>query len=127
MTLKKFTLISLIIFAVIILAIYIAGIFGGSGNGASLQNRSSQQTATTTAKNFPAFSMDDVSKHNLPTDCWLVINSKVYSVSTYIGNHPGGADAIIFNCGKEVTGIFAQIHSNSAWDLLAKFQIGTIK
>ncbi len=70
--------------------------------------------------------MSDVSSHNKRNDCYLVIKNNVYDVSSYISNHPGGQGKIISNCGQEVTGIFADIHSNFAWDLLKNYKIGQI-
>ncbi len=68
----------------------------------------------------------EVEKHNSPSDCYMVINNNVYDVSNYGSEHPGGSSAIYDNCGKEVTGLFARIHSNSAWDLLKKYKIATL-
>lgn len=88
-----------------------------------------QPPAATTpvVKTSPVFTLSEVAKHSTPSDCYLVINNKVYNVSSFIGSHPGGARNITNNCGKEVTGIFAQIHSNRAWDLLIKYYIGSIQ
>ncbi len=72
------------------------------------------------------FTLDEISNHNLPTDCYLVINNNVYDVSSYIVYHPGGSKVITSRCGQEVSGIFAKIHSNRAWDLLKRFKIGTV-
>ena len=66
-----------------------------------------------------------VSQHNSPSDCYLVIKGLVYDVSSYINKHPGGSNNLISNCGSEVTGIFASIHSNAAWNLLKNYQVGT--
>lgn len=72
------------------------------------------------------FTVSDVYNHNTKNDCYLIINNKVYDVSSYIGYHPAGSRVIASRCGKEVTGIFASIHSNRAWDLLARYQIGAV-
>lgn len=80
---------------------------------------------TSTTKTSSVFTLSEVAKHSTPSDCYLAINNKVYDVSNFIGSHPGGANKIISNCGKEVTGIFAQIHSNRAWDLLIKYYVGS--
>lgn len=66
----------------------------------------------------------EVAKPSTMSDCYLIINSKVYDVSNYINLHPGGAGNIASRCGGEVTGLFAAIHSNFAWDLLKKYYIG---
>jgi cytochrome b involved in lipid metabolism len=70
--------------------------------------------------------MVDVLNHNRRNDCYLVINGNVYDVSPYMPHHPAGSRIISKYCGGEVTGIFAQIHSNRAWNLLAKYKVGTV-
>ena len=71
------------------------------------------------------FTLNEASKHNKKKDCYLIINNNVYDVSLY-KHHPGGSRSITSRCGKEVTSIFAKIHSNKAWDLLKKYKIWTI-
>jgi cytochrome b involved in lipid metabolism len=73
-----------------------------------------------------SFTIAEISRHNSRNDCYLIINNNVYDVSSYISYHPGGSRIIVSRCGKEVTGIFARIHSNRAWDLLKRYKIGTI-
>ena len=73
-----------------------------------------------------SLTLNEVAKHNSKQDCYLIINNNAYDVSSYVSYHPGGSRIIASRCGKEVTGIFASIHSNRAWDLLKKYKIGTI-
>lgn len=72
------------------------------------------------------FTISEVSTHNSKNDCYLIIRDNVYDVSSFIDSHPGGTQKISEKCGQEVSGIFAQIHSNKAWDLLIDYKIGTI-
>lgn len=72
------------------------------------------------------FSSLEVSKHSSIDDCYLIINEKVYNVSSFISNHPGGQNIMAENCGREVSGLFASIHSNIAWDLLREYYIGDL-
>lgn len=74
----------------------------------------------------PALTRSEVAKHASQDDCYLIINSKVYNVSSYFGSHPGGNGRILEYCGKEATGVFASIHSNYAWDLLSGYFIGNL-
>ncbi len=67
-----------------------------------------------------------VSAHNSPNDCYLIVNSKVYNVTTYIGNHPGGKQKIYDYCGGESSAVFAAIHSNFAWNLLTKYFVADL-
>jgi cytochrome b involved in lipid metabolism len=70
--------------------------------------------------------MADVAKHNSANNCWLAISGKAYNVTSYVGSHPGGQGAILNSCGTEVSGIFASIHSNFAWNLLGQYYVGPI-
>lgn len=70
--------------------------------------------------------MAEVAKHNTANSCFLVIKGAVYDVSSFISQHPGGARRITEVCGQEVTGIFASIHSNFAWNLLGDYFIGNL-
>lgn len=36
-------------------------------------------------------SHEELKKHNRKEDCWIVIHSKVYNVSSFLAEHPGGA------------------------------------
>jgi cytochrome b involved in lipid metabolism len=95
------------------------------------QNNNQQPATSTTSaintnNNSGAMTMANVAKHNKKNDCYLAIQNKVYDVSSYISSHPGGKGKIISVCGQEVTGVFASIHSNFAWDLLKNYQIGQI-
>lgn len=76
--------------------------------------------------NTQGLTLTSVSQHNTPSDCYLVVKGQVYDVSSYISQHPGGRRNITSRCGQEVTGIFASIHSNFAWNLLADYQVGFI-
>jgi nitrate reductase (NAD(P)H) len=81
-------------------------------------------TEPKTEKSTSIYTIADVAVHNTQDNCWLVIKGNVYDVTISISKHPGGADVIIKNCGKEVTSIFTSIHSNKAWNLLGEYLIG---
>ncbi|HBO99762.1 MAG: Cytochrome b5 [Candidatus Uhrbacteria bacterium GW2011_GWF2_41_16] len=81
-------------------------------------------TEPKTEKSTSIYTIADVAVHNTQDNCWLVIKGNVYDVTISISKHPGGADVIIKNCGKEVTSIFTSIHSNKVWDLLGEYLIG---
>lgn len=47
------------------------------------------------------FTISEVSKHNTPNDCWLIIEAKVYDVTSYIPRHPAPPNLIADMCGKD--------------------------
>lgn len=50
------------------------------------------------------YEMEEVQKHNTEDDCWLVIGEKVYDVTAYLPEHPGGADIMLGSTGASVPG-----------------------
>lgn len=71
------------------------------------------------------YSLEDAKKHVSDKDCWLVVHGKVYDVTAFLEEHPGGYDVILTSSGKDATQDFEEIgHSNSAREMLAKYYIG---
>ncbi|MCX6756616.1 MAG: cytochrome b5-like heme/steroid binding domain-containing protein [Candidatus Nomurabacteria bacterium] len=69
-----------------------------------------------------------VATHNTQSDCWIIINGKVYSVASYIPMHPGGSRRIVDNCGGEATSPYdRQGHSSYADSLLGSYLVGTLQ
>mmetsp|Transcript_7087 Transcript_7087/g.9595 ORF Transcript_7087/g.9595 Transcript_7087/m.9595 type:complete len:142 (-) Transcript_7087:313-738(-) len=76
----------------------------------------------------------EVAKHNKEDDCWLIIGNennggpKVYDVTSYLDDHPGGAEVIMDVAGQDADEFFEDIgHSDDAREELKKHLIGTLK
>lgn len=85
----------------------------------------------TSAPPAASLSMADVSKHNQPSDCWLVVSRKVYNVTGFLDLHPGGAGAIAPYCGFDATLAFSGAeggysHSRYASSLLPPYLVGNL-
>uniref|UniRef100_A0A5B7AX38 Cytochrome b5 heme-binding domain-containing protein n=1 Tax=Davidia involucrata TaxID=16924 RepID=A0A5B7AX38_DAVIN len=73
------------------------------------------------------FTMQEASQHNTKEDCWIVIDGKVYDVSSYLDEHPGGDDVVLAATGIDATDEFEDAgHSKSARELLESFCIGEL-
>ncbi|XP_023911154.1 cytochrome b5 [Quercus suber] len=73
------------------------------------------------------YSMQEASEHNTKDDCWVVIDGKVYDVTTYLDEHPGGDDVVLAATGKDATEEFEDAgHSKSAKELMETFCIGEL-
>jgi len=46
---------------------------------------------------------DEVSNHNKQEDIWVVIDGKVYNLTSYIAMHPGGPEVMAVRAGKDAT------------------------
>lgn len=54
--------------------------------------------------------MQEVVRHSSSEDCWVVINGKVYDLSVFHKEHPGGSKIITNNAGKDVSSLFNNVH-----------------
>jgi len=36
------------------------------------------------------FTKEQVAQHNKPDDCWIIVHNKVYDVTKFLSEHPGG-------------------------------------
>ena len=87
------------------------------------QQNTSQETTKT------VFTLSEVNKHATENDCWIIINTVVYNVSSYNQNHPGGS--LRAYCGKDATQGYDNksgrgSHSSRANALLVDMAIGNI-
>lgn len=64
----------------------------------------------------PLYTPDDVSAHNTKDDLWVVLNGKVYDLTEFLPNHPGGQRIILKYAGKDASKIFNPIHPPDAID-----------
>lgn len=69
----------------------------------------------------------EVAKHDSPNDCWIIVDGKVYDITDYIFEHPGG-DSILANAGGDSSvGVHGPQHPVSMWDVLKLYYIGDLK
>ncbi|PLB39783.1 cytochrome b5 [Aspergillus candidus] len=74
------------------------------------------------------FTAEDVGAHKSKTDLWVTIHGKVYDVSEYVKDHPGGADVLVDVAGQDATAAYEDVgHSEDANEILESFLIGTLK
>jgi cytochrome b involved in lipid metabolism len=91
-------------------------------------NTNATTTATSTTVAPTGITMTEVKKHNKATDCYTAINGNVYNVTSWIDQHPGGADAIISLCGIDGSSAFDSQHGGQRRpeSELASFKIGAL-
>jgi cytochrome b involved in lipid metabolism len=75
-----------------------------------------------------SITLETVKAHNKPTDCWLVVNRKVYNLTALISQQPASASRVIPMCGKDASQAFNALYAGQeSTNNLAQYQIGVIK
>jgi L-lactate dehydrogenase (cytochrome) len=46
---------------------------------------------TQVVANIPVVSAEELQKHSTSGDCWIVVHSRVYDVTNFLEEHPGGS------------------------------------
>lgn len=84
----------------------------------------------TASKRVRIFATEDVANHRSAGSCWVVLRGKVYDVTAFIPDHPGGEDFILKNAGSDVENIMKDrdlhAHSDAAYDMLEEYVIGRL-
>jgi len=56
------------------------------------------------------FTAEEVAKHTSQESCWVVLHGKVYDVTEFLPEHPGGSRIILQLAGRDATAEFDPIH-----------------
>jgi sterol 14-demethylase len=115
---------------------------GTKGAGASSKSKAASSSKKSAAKasaasaakapakgpksNGKTFSRAEVAKHNTRKDAWIIVEGKVYDVTSFVEDHPGG-DAILSTVGGDSTeGFLGDQHPPTVRDVLDGFYIGDL-
>ncbi|KAL6939179.1 fatty acid alpha-hydroxylase [Hanseniaspora osmophila] len=74
-------------------------------------------------KTLPLFSQAELDKHSTKDKCWVTLhNRKIYDVTKFLAEHPGGSEVIEEYAGKDITAIMKDLdvheHSDFAYDIM---------
>lgn len=82
------------------------------------------------SKRIRIYTSEDVAAHSSRSSCWVSRNGKVYDVTGFLDDHPGGDDLILDYAGKDIGNIMAEKdsheHSESAYEMLDEYVIGRL-
>jgi cytochrome b involved in lipid metabolism len=70
----------------------------------------SQKTPGTANYKQEEFSLDEVRKHNNNQDAWTAVNGRVYDITKFLYQHPGGYSVISRAMGIDGTAVFREGH-----------------
>ena len=68
-----------------------------------------------------------VATHDSQDDLWVIIDDKVYDLTEYVHEHPGGSESIARNAGKDATkGFKGPQHPSRVFDIVEDYRVGTL-
>ncbi|KAF8559210.1 hypothetical protein OG21DRAFT_1594664 [Imleria badia] len=65
---------------------------------------------------MPTYDLAQIAQHNTTTSCWVIIRNKVYDVTDFLFDHPGGPHVIMEFGGRDATAAYVPIHPSDALD-----------
>ncbi len=74
------------------------------------------------------YTLAEIATHKDATSCWTAVRGQVYDLTSWIIQHPGGAENILSVCGKDGTAAFTAQHNGQREpeSELKSFHIGTL-
>lgn len=91
---------------------------------------SSRKTMGAISKRVRIYTKEDVEEHNNTASCWVSRKGKVYNITKFLVDHPGGDEAIMPYAGKDVEEVMNDTmehdHSESAYEMLEEYIVGRL-
>ncbi|GME25035.1 Cytochrome b5 [Neofusicoccum parvum] len=81
-------------------------------------------------RTLPTITQAEVQAHNSAESCYVTIGSKVYDITEFVEDHPGGGDLVLEYAGKDIKDILedevSHRHSDSAYEILDEHLVGFV-
>lgn len=73
------------------------------------------------------YRLEEVAKRNSSKEIWLVIHGRVYDVTRFLNEHPGGEEVLLEQAGTDASESFEDVgHSSDAREMLKQYYIGDV-
>ncbi|XP_029464163.1 cytochrome b5 [Rhinatrema bivittatum] len=73
------------------------------------------------------YRLEEVKKRNSAQETWLVLHGRVYDVTRFVEEHPGGEEVLLEQAGGDATESFEDVgHSPDAREMLKQYYIGDV-
>ncbi|XP_027703469.1 cytochrome b5 type B [Vombatus ursinus] len=90
---------------------------GGSG---SMEGEEPKAEAT-------YYRLEEVATRNSEKEMWIVIHGRVYDITSFLGEHPGGEEVLMEQAGRDATESFEDVgHSLDAKEMLKQYYVGEV-
>lgn len=83
--------------------------------------------AEESSKAVKYYTLEEIQKHNNSKSTWLILHYKVYDLTKFLEEHPGGEEVLREQAGGDATENFEDVgHSTDARELSKTFIIGEL-
>ncbi|XP_038557428.1 cytochrome b5 [Micropterus salmoides] len=73
------------------------------------------------------YTLEEIRVHNMSSDTWLIIHDKVYDITRFLEEHPGGEEVLLEQAGADATESFEDVgHSTDAREMLQQYYVGEV-
>lgn len=72
------------------------------------------------------FTWEQLAEHNTEKDVYIAVRGKVYDVTSYVANHPGGSSQLLLGAGRDATHVFESYHKPETILFAKKFYVGDL-
>ncbi|WVQ83566.1 hypothetical protein IAT38_005707 [Cryptococcus sp. DSM 104549] len=71
------------------------------------------------------YTLETLAEHNDRESLWMLLHDKVYDITAFMDEHPGGDEVLIEEAGRDATEAFEDVgHSDEAREMLHKMYLG---
>jgi len=71
--------------------------------------------------------LEELKEHNTAKSCWMAIHDRVYDVTKFLDEHPGGEEVLLEQAGVFATEAFEDVgHSTDARELMEDYYVGDL-
>ncbi|XP_075849915.1 cytochrome b5 isoform X3 [Microcebus murinus] len=78
-------------------------------------------------KEVKYYTLEEIQKHNHSKSTWLILHHKVYDLTKFLEEHPGGEEVLREQAGGDATENFEDVgHSTDARELSKTYIIGEL-
>jgi len=91
------------------------------------KNANVEENGETAEGGVKYYTREDIRVHNMSSDTWLIIHDKVYDITSFLEEHPGGEEVLLEQGGADATESFEDVgHSTDAREMLQQYFIGEL-
>ncbi|KAK8845572.1 hypothetical protein IAR55_006287 [Kwoniella newhampshirensis] len=80
--------------------------------------------------NKKIYSLAEVARHNTRSSTLVTYSGKVYDLTPFLADHPGGDDIVLEYAGKDIGAVMSDesqhVHSRAAYEMMEEFEVGEL-